>query len=65
MNIICVKDRASLAKNILLSLDQDEEEDSEDLWVEEARIRSDKHKNQNTKGKPAFQVMDELRAKYQ
>ncbi len=38
--LLSAHDRALLAKNILLSLENDEDVDAEPLWIEEAKKRS-------------------------
>jgi len=61
-------DRAILAKNLLLSLegyDQElDEDENEKLWVKEAERRLAAYEKDNTIGKPAEDVLKELRVKY-
>ncbi|MHA1520682.1 MAG: addiction module protein [Promethearchaeota archaeon] len=58
-------ERAFLAKNIILSLDGEEDPDAERLWIEEAKRRSKDYKNKITKGKPAKEVFEKMRSKFQ
>ena len=53
-------ERAALARNLILSLDNEEDPDAERLWIEEAKRRSKEYKNKKTKGKTAKDVFEEL-----
>jgi putative addiction module component (TIGR02574 family) len=50
------QERAILAKNIILSLDKEEDPDAERLWIKEAERRSREYKSKKVKGKPAEEV---------
>lgn len=65
--LLPVQERARLAKNLLLSLDEEEgdEEEVERLWIEEAKRRSDDYRTGITKGRPAKEFFEELRMKFQ
>ena len=62
--LLSAHDRALLAKNILLSLENDEDVDAEPLWIEEAKKRSRAYIAKNTTSQPVENVMDELRSKF-
>ena len=68
ISALSTQDRAKLAKKILLSLHPKEGDDAseyENLWVDEAERRSEEYRAGKVKGKPAHQVLTELREKYQ
>ena len=62
-------DRAVLAKNLILSLENNDQEDADDaeierLWIEEAQQRLKEFEKDETIGRPAEDVLKELRSKY-
>jgi putative addiction module component (TIGR02574 family) len=60
---LSAKDRARLAKALLLSLDEETDTDAEKLWLDEAERRYRAYKQGKTKAKPIHQVLREARAK--
>ena len=57
------RERAILALNLIRSLEQEEDSDVTDLWIEEAERRYQELKQGIVKGKPAKQVFQEARAR--
>jgi putative addiction module component (TIGR02574 family) len=62
---LSAQERAGLAKNLILSLDGEEDDDAEFFWIEEAKQRSKEYKEGKTTGKPVDDVFTELRSKFQ
>ena len=58
-------DRAELAHRLLLSLEEVEEEGVEQAWEEEIAKRVERIKNGTAKGRPAEDVLRDLRARLQ
>ncbi len=50
------KERAQLAGELLLSLDEPSESEVEKLWIEESKHRLQKYRDGETKGIPANKV---------
>lgn len=68
INLLPEHDRAILAKNILLSLenyDEDDEANIEKKWIEESKRRLNEFEKDESIGIPFEDVFRELRAKYQ
>jgi putative addiction module component (TIGR02574 family) len=65
---LSAQDRASLAKIILLSLDQEENDEDEyeieAAWIEEVQKRAKEFEKNPTIGKNAEEVFKDLRSKY-
>jgi putative addiction module component (TIGR02574 family) len=59
-----VQDRAELAHYLIRSLDEQEDADSEAAWDAELTRRAADIRSGRAKGKPADQVLSELREKY-
>jgi putative addiction module component (TIGR02574 family) len=60
------EERAILARNLIRSLENDEEDiDSEALWIEEADRRYQELKAGKVKGISAEQVFEEARSRFQ
>lgn len=59
------KDRAILVRNLIRSLDNNEEEgDYTDLWIEEAERRCKEMENGKVEGIPADKVFKDLKRRY-
>jgi len=58
------RERAELARFLIRSLDQEQDEDAESLWNAELTRRASEIKSGEAVGKPAEQVFAELRKKY-
>ncbi len=59
------RDRAILARNLIRSLENEEVEDNTDaLWIEEADRRYKELKSGRVKGIPAGQVFEEARTRF-
>ena len=58
------RERAELAQFLILSLDQEQDEDAESLWNVELTRRATEIKTGKAVGKRAEQVFAELREKY-
>lgn len=57
-------DRAILIRQLLKSLDEeDDEQNAEELWIEEAKRRYDLYKQGKTSEKPANQVLKNAKTK--
>jgi len=56
-------DRAELAHRLLLSLDEVPEEGVDEAWEEEIAKRAERVRNGTAKGRPAEEVLQELRAR--
>jgi hypothetical protein len=67
ISLLSIKDRAYLAKNILLGLDkeEDDEEKIEQLWIEEAKKRSMDYKSGKIKSRPVKDFLNDLDRKFQ
>lgn len=60
-----LKDRAKLAHKLITSLDEHVESDVNNAWEAEINRRVKDIKNGIAKGKPAVQILSEIKAKYQ
>jgi len=60
---LSIKKRAMLAKNLIRSLDKDEEADAEKFWLREVERRYKNYKNGNVNTKSADLVFEEARQK--
>jgi len=58
-------DRAKLAHELILSLDDTIDSDANNTWESEINRRVKEIKDGTAKGRPAEQVLAEIRAKYQ
>ena len=60
---LSTRDRALLIRQLLESLDEeDEEENAEELWIDEAKLRYNRYKQGKTSEKPANQVLEDGKA---
>jgi putative addiction module component (TIGR02574 family) len=59
------EDRAKLAHELIVSLDEHLDSDVGEAWENEIRRRVKEIKEGTAKGRPAEQVLSEIRAKYQ
>ena len=59
------KERAKLAHELIVSLDEHLDSDISDAWEKEICRRVKEIKDGTAKGRPAEQVLSEIRAKYQ
>jgi putative addiction module component (TIGR02574 family) len=57
------KERARLALNLIESLDQGEDEDVEELWLDEAERRLREYDAGQTEARPADEVFAEIEKK--
>jgi putative addiction module component (TIGR02574 family) len=55
-------ERADLAKSLILSLDEEEESNFDELWLAEIRRRSNAYKKDKSIGIPADEVFHKLRS---
>ena len=56
-------DRALLIRQLLESLEEgEEEENSEELWIDEAKRRYNRYKQGKTSERPANQVLEDAKA---
>ena len=62
---LSTKDRASLAHVLLQSLDEQIDEDIKQAWDDEIAKRIERFKTGGSKDRDAFEVLNEIRAKYQ
>ena len=62
---LSAKDRALLAEHLLLSLDESEEPDCEQLWLLEAQERYRAYKQGEVTGRPAVDAFRNARSKIQ
>ncbi|TVM03630.1 MAG: addiction module component [Candidatus Brocadia sp. WS118] len=60
-----LKDRAKLAHKLITSLDEHVDSDINNAWETEINRRVRDIKNGIAKGKPAVQILSEIKAKYQ
>lgn len=60
-----LKDRAKLAHKLITSLDEHVDSDVNNAWETEINRRVRDIKNGIAKGKPAVQILSEIKAKYQ
>ncbi len=60
-----VDDRAKLARELIISLDDCIDSNVDNAWEEEISRRVQEIKDGTAKGKPAEEVLSEIRAKYQ
>jgi putative addiction module component (TIGR02574 family) len=58
------EDRAELARFLVQSLDEEQEQDVEAAWDEELKRRAAEIEDGRVAGEPAEKVVRELRAKY-
>jgi len=56
-------ERALLAEHLIQSLETEEDEDAERLWVAEAERRYKEYKEGRVKAKPADMVFQDIRSK--
>lgn len=56
-------DRAQLVEHLIHSLDEEEDQEAERLWIEEAERRYREYREGKTKGSPAELVFKEARSK--
>lgn len=61
---LSLNDRAELAHELILSLDQTASTDVEKSWDEEIKKRVDEIKSGKAVGRPAENILAEIRAKY-
>jgi len=59
------KERAKLAHELIVSLDEHLDSDAGNAWEREICRRVKEIKDRTAKGRPAEQVLSEIRAKYQ
>jgi len=59
------KERALLATHLIHSLDDEEDPEAENAWIEEAEHRYNEYKQGKVTGKPAEEVLKEIRAKFE
>ncbi len=62
---LSVNDRAKLAHELIISLDEEIDSDVDNAWEAEICRRVNEIKNGTAKGRPAEEVLSEIRAKYQ
>ncbi len=62
---LSVNDRAKLAHELIISLDEEIDSDVDNAWEAEIYRRVNEIKNGTAKGRPAEEVLSEIRAKYQ
>lgn len=62
---LSMKDRASLAHALLQSLEEQVDEDVEQAWIDEIAKRIERFEAGESTDCDAFEVLDEIRAKYQ
>ncbi len=60
-----VDDRAELAHELIMSLDEGVDSDINNAWEAEISRRVQEIKDGTAKGRPAEEVLSEIRAKYQ
>ncbi len=60
-----VDDRAKLAHELIMSLDEGVDSDINNAWEAEISKRVQEIKDGTAKGRPAEEVLSEIRAKYQ
>lgn len=58
-------DRAQLAHELIVSLDDQIDSDVNDAWKKEINRRVKEIKEGTAKGRPAEQILSEIKAKYQ
>ncbi len=58
-------DRAKLAHELIMSLDEGIDSDADNTWEAEISRRVQEIKDGTAKGRPAEEVLSEIRAKYQ
>lgn len=58
------KERAALARGLIESLDSDISEECEQAWLEEAERRYTAYTQGEINGRPAAQIIAELKSKY-
>jgi len=56
-------ERAELAHKLLLSLDEESAEGVDQAWDEEAEMRLERVKNGTAQGRPAEEVLKDIRAR--
>ncbi len=60
---LSTRDRALLIRQLLESLEEgDEEENTEELWIDEVKRRYNRSKQGKTSEKPANQVLEDAKA---
>lgn len=60
-----INDRAKLAHRLITSLDENIDSDLDNAWEAEINRRAEDIKNGIAKGRPAEQILSEIKAKYQ
>ncbi len=60
-----INDRAKLAHELIVSLDDQVDSDVNIAWEKEINRRVKEIKDRTAKGRPAEQVLSEIKAKYQ
>jgi len=58
---LSARDRALLIRQLLESLEDEEEENTEELWIDEAKRRYNRYKQGKTSEKPASQVLEDVK----
>ncbi len=61
---LSLEDRAKLAHELILSLDESAGTDVEKVWDSEIKKRVEEIKSGKAKGRPAENILAEIRAKY-
>ena len=56
-----LSERALLAQHLLASLDETDEQENEQLWLEEAQRRYNAYKNSTISSRDAFEAIAEMR----
>lgn len=62
---LSVKERAKLAHDLIVSIEDEKEDDVTNAWDREIHQRTKEIKMGIAKGRPAEQVLAEIRAKYE
>ena len=59
---LSARDRALLIRQLLESLEEgDDEENAEELWIDEAKRRYNRYKQEKTSERPANQVLEDAK----
>ena len=56
-------ERAELAEHLILSLEEEEDQEAERLWIEEAECRYQEYKQGKVQARPANKVFQDARSK--
>jgi len=62
---LSAQERALLAEYLLQSLDEEEDPDAEQAWIEEAERRYKAYKEGKVRGIPADQVFEDIRSEFE